>query len=255
MIVNYTNQGWEIVTQRAHGLLAAQLAAHWAIKERPQRWTETLLAIAEHDDARTELESDELLTPQGGPLNFDMQLFDESHCRRLANFSLSKSRYIALLTSMHMVFLYKKEESSNSLVKPFLKEQLSLQKQWMKDLQMEVKEAERIYHLLEWCDACSLLLCRHEVQPEQRTIEISRGPAQKPYQLQTTGNSLTVYPWPFEETSFEVRVEKRLLGQLQFVNNNEFKKCFSEAQVEEAVWQFTAPVTKHSDNIKFPAPA
>ena len=236
MIVNYTNQGWEIITQRAHGLLAAQVAMQWAVKDRPERWTETLLAIAEHDDARTELESDNLLTPQCGPLNFDMQLFDPEHCRLLANFSLSKSRYIALLTSMHMAFLYQKEEKTNPLVKPFLKEQALLQKQWLKELNIKPAEGRRIYHLLEWCDAFSLLLCQHEVQPEQRTIEISRGPDEKPFVLQSTGNCLTVKPWPFEVKTFEVSVEKRIVGQLQFKDNDEFKKCLLAAEVEEMVW-------------------
>jgi hypothetical protein len=242
MIVNYTQQGWEIITQRAHGVLAAQLAAHWAVKERPKRWTETLLAIAEHDDARTELESNDLLTPQGGPLNFDMQLFDPEHCRCLSNFSLSKSRYIALLTSMHMDFLYKKEESSNPLVKPFLQEQAKLQKQWLNDLHISQLEANRIYYLLEWCDACSLLLCRNEVQPEQRDIEVSQGPAKRKYKMQQLADGkLTIKPWPFEVNSFEVRVEKRLLQQLQFSSNDEFKACFVAAPVNEVVWQLVKP--------------
>ncbi|MFD1258154.1 DUF3891 family protein [Mucilaginibacter terrae] len=240
MIVNYTNQGWEITTQRAHGLLAAQVAMHWAVKERAQRWTETLLAIAEHDDARTELESAQLLTPQGGPLNFDMQLFDPEHCRLLHNYALSKSRYIALLTSMHMVFLYQKEEKTNPLVKPFLKEQARLQKQWLKELDMDEKEVQRIYNLLEWCDAFSLLLCQHSVQPEERTVEISNGPDSRPYHLQSKGNQLTVKPWPFETETFEVRVEKRIVEQLQFKDNDEFRKCFLEAEVKEMIWQLTS---------------
>jgi len=236
MIVTYTNKGWEIITQRAHGLLAAQVAMHWAIKERPQRWTETVLAIAEHDDARTELESDQLLTPQGGPLNFDMQLFDPDHCRLLHNYALSKSRYIALLTSIHMVFLFQKEEKTNPLVKPFLKEQARLQKQWLKELDIDQQEIQRIYNLMEWCDAFSLLLCQHSVQPEERIVEISHGPNQKPYHLKSTGNQLTVIPWPFEDQSFEVRVEKRIIEQLHFKNNDEFKQCFLEAEVKELVW-------------------
>jgi hypothetical protein len=240
MIVNYTNKGWEIITQRAHGLLAAQVAMHWARKERPQRWTETILAIAEHDDARTELESDELLTPQGGPLNFDMQLFNPDHCRLMFNTSLSKSRYIALLTSMHMVFLFKKEEATNPLVKPFLKEQAKLQRQWLKELKIEPEEAQRIYHLLEWCDAFSLLLCRHEVQPEERSIEISQGPNNEPYHLHSKGNKLTVEPWPFEDESFELRLEKRVVRQLQFKSNEEFKEHFLTGGVEEMVWQFAS---------------
>ena len=237
MIVNYTNKGWEIVTQRAHGLLAAQIAMHWAKQERPQRWTETVLAIAEHDDARTELESDQLLTPQGGPLNFDMQLFDPDHCRLMFNTSLSKSRYIALLTSLHMVFLFKKEADTNPLVKPFLKEQEKLQKQWLKELHIDHGEAQRIYRLLEWCDALSLLLCQHEVQPEERSVEISQGPDGTSYHLLSKGNQLTINPWPFEDSSFELRLEKRVVPQLQFKSNEEFKSQFLAAEVLEMCWE------------------
>ncbi len=46
MIVTYKEDGWQVVTQRSHGILAAQVGAQWKIKERPSRWTDTLLAIA-----------------------------------------------------------------------------------------------------------------------------------------------------------------------------------------------------------------
>lgn len=237
MIVNYTEQGWEIITQRAHGLLAAQLAMHWKANKRPRRWTETVLAIAEHDDAQIELEADDLLTPQGGPVNFAMKLFEPEHCQRLADFSLSKSRYIALLTSMHMVFLYQKEKETNPLVKPFLAAQQKLQRQWCKELNIEKEEADSIYGLLEWCDAFSLLLCQHEVQPERRTIEISDGPDKEEYRLQQKPDqSLTVKPWPFEDDSFEVHIERRLIEQLTFKSNEEFKEAFLAAKVKEKNW-------------------
>ncbi len=237
MIVNYTELGWEVITQRAHGLLAAQLAMQWKAQNRPERWTETILAIAEHDDAQTELEADDLITPQGGPVNFNMKLYEPEHCRRLSDFSYSKSRYIALLTSMHMVFLYKKEVNTNPLVKPFLARQLKLQKQWCKELSIKQAEAEKIYALLEWCDAFSLLLCRHEVQPEHRLIEIGNGPDKKQYKLlQTPDGKLTVTPWPFEPQHFALRIETRLLPQLQYKSNEEFKAAFLKADIKEKAW-------------------
>ena len=240
MIVNYTEHGWEIITQRAHGLLAAQLAMHWYIKDRPERWSETLLAIADHDDAQIELEEDEhlLLTEAGGPMNFNMRLYNADHCRRLLDFSLSKSRYIALLTSMHMVFLYKKEIDTNPDVKPFINKQLKYQQTWRTELRITEEEAECNYGLMEWCDAFSLLLCRQEVQPEQRTIQISTGPDQQQYQLQQLPDeTLTVEPWPFESLEFKVHVETRLIPQLQFKNAGDFKAAFLAAAVQEKRWQ------------------
>ena len=237
MIVNYTSQGWEIITQRAHGLLAAQVAMQWRKKDRPERWPETVLAIAEHDDAETELEADDLLTAQGGPVNFAMKKFDPKHCRRLQDYSFSKSRYIGLLTSMHMVFLHQKEAETDPKAKAFVKEQLLLQEQWLKELKISKQEITRIYNLMEWCDAFSLLLCQHEVQPENRTIEVSQGPDKKQYKLMKNANgSLNIKPWPFEEHSFNLRLESRLIEQLQFKDCDVFKKVLLKAVVTEKVW-------------------
>lgn len=240
MIVNYTEHGWEVITQRAHGLLAVQIAMHWCIKDRPAQWAETLLAIADHDDAQIELEEEEqlLLTEAGGPMNFNMRLYNADHCQRLLNFSISKSRYIALLTSMHMVFLYKKEMDTNSEVKPFINKQLKYQQTWREELNITEDEAQRIYGLMEWCDAFSLLLCRQEVQPEQRTIQISTGPDQQQYQLQQLADkALMVDPWPFESHEFEVHVETRLIPQLRFKSAGDFKAAFLAAAVKEKSWK------------------
>jgi len=41
MIVNPTQNGWEVIYQPAHALLAAQIATHWRANQRPKRWLET----------------------------------------------------------------------------------------------------------------------------------------------------------------------------------------------------------------------
>lgn len=239
MIVNYTEAGWEVVTQRAHGLLAALIAGQWSHAIRNARWTETLLAIAEHDDAQVELERDNLLTPQGGPVNFRMKEFEQQFCTRAMDFALSKSRYIALLCSMHLDFVYGKGCANNSEADQFLKIQKQLQKQWRKELNLTQKEAEKHYRLLEWCDALSLLLCQHENQPEGRTVEISKGPLNKTYQLsQFAPGILTVQPWPFETNRFELYLETRLIPQLSFKDVNEFRAEFRKAAITEKRWFF-----------------
>lgn len=237
MIVNYKEEGWQIITQRAHGMLAAQIAMPWNLKQRSERWMETLLAIAEHDDAEVELDGENLLTNQGGPLNYDMKSFELEHCDRLSKFSITKSRYIALLTSMHMEFLHKKEEKTNTQVRKFLDEQRKMQAAWRLELQLEEEAVKKIYSFLEWCDAFSLLLCQDKMQPEQRSVEISQGPDDIKYQLYCLDrNTLTIAPWPFEPSSFTVYFESRLLSQLQFKDTNEFREAFNKAKVDETVW-------------------
>lgn len=249
MIVNYKEEGWEIITQRAHGILAAQLGFNWKLADRPARWVETLLAIAEHDDAEVELEGENLLTKQGGPLNFAMRSFEPEHCERLSKFSITKSRYIALLTSMHMEFLYAKEEETNEGVKKFLQQQRRLQEEWRITLQLEKEAAKKIYSFLEWCDAFSLLICQNQIQPEHRSIEISRGPSGNKYQLyRVDTDKLTIDPWPFEPSSFSVYFESRLISQLQFKDPAEFRDAFHKAKVDETVWEIVKtkiPVKKN----------
>jgi hypothetical protein len=250
MIVNYKETGWEVITQRAHGIVAAQVALHWRVKDRPQRWLETLLAIAEHDDAEVELGGENLLTETGGPLNFAMKKFELQHCEELAMRTITKSRYIALLVSMHMDFLHRKEEKENAEVHQFLKSQRRQQSEWRKSLGIDKKEAERIYYLLEWCDAFSLLLCRRQIQPEKRGIEISTGPDGVTYQLFEIAESrLTVNPWPFEEDTFTVSFETREIDQLKFESSEEFRKAFITAPVKENLLQ----ITKKSGKVKRPA--
>ncbi|QNN44838.1 DUF3891 family protein [Pedobacter roseus] len=62
MIVNYCNSGWEIITQRGHGLLAIQICARWKISGQPYRWVETLIATTGHDEVFNEFT---LCSPKG----------------------------------------------------------------------------------------------------------------------------------------------------------------------------------------------
>lgn len=238
MIVIYKEAGWEVITQRAHGLVAAQLAFHWRRRDRPDRWVETILAIAEHDDAENELDGENLITESGGPLHFSMKKFELAHCQKLSSLTITKSRYLALLTSLHTEFLYGKEKNENPEANLFLKEQTRLQKLWLKELQMTKAEALRIYDLMEWCDALSLLICQGEMQPENRDIEISTGPDKKRYHLvQTEETTISVHPWPFETGSFTVNYDYRVIPQIQFGSSEEFRNAFLAAEVKEKKWQ------------------
>ena len=245
MIVTYKEDGWHVVTQRAHGILAAQICSNWRVQDRPERWTDTILAIAEHDDAEVELDGEQVLTPQGGPLNYDMKKFDLDHCSKLSVLTQLKNRYIALLTSLHMEFLYKSEAAENSMCKNFLKSQAVLRENWRKELKISTTEALRIYDLMEWCDACSLLLCQSQLPPEKRKLEISKGPDKKMYYLlQIDDETITIDPWPFEAKNFTVSFEYRIIKQLQFSSPNNFREVFMKAPVEEQLWNVSKQVKK-----------
>jgi hypothetical protein len=228
MIVNYTEDGWSIIMQRAHGLLAAQICGQWKKDKQPQRWVETLIATAEHDDGKDELDQPDLINKNGGPKNFKMDAFEKTDCDHLITRAQGKSLYIAILTSMHIRFLYGNETSAKRYCKALEKRE----KIWIAESGTNATEVSASYELLEFCDALSLLICQGLVQPENRKMEISNGPDGTVYQLGLAENGyLIVSPWPFQQDLFIVNYESRELGQLVFKSRSEFVNRLKAANV------------------------
>ena len=224
MIVNYQEEGWQIISQRSHGLLAGQICFQWKAANRPERWVETIIATTEHDDVFNEFNNDKvLLNENGGPVNYAMRTFDLEKCNELLSLALSKSRYVALLTARHMRFLYENEESKEAV--KYCRELEKLEEVWIKEAGFKNSDVTRAYEILEWCDALSLLICQQLIQPENRKIEISTGPDNRHYELWSTGeNELSVSPWPFETDAFTIYYESKTLPQLKFKSVTEFRK-------------------------------
>jgi hypothetical protein len=240
MIVKSIPTGWEVIYQRAHGLLAAELAFQWKHAERPPHFVKSLLAIAEHDDGVPESRIPENLTPAGAPKHFKLLEKSTGQYRNVMEISSSKSRWNALMTSLHMTFLYKDQPPKDTDLKSFLREQQAFQEATIKDLSIKRREAEKAYRFVEWCDALSLLLCMDQVQPEQRKMDISSGPDGKMYQIwQDDKEQLRVDPWPFEPDTFEVEVEYRELHQLQFKDAGELDDHLKKADIKVRSWRFS----------------
>ncbi|MCF2506202.1 DUF3891 family protein [Dyadobacter sp. CY107] len=231
MIVNYKEDGWQIISQRAHGLLSGQVCFHWKQDFRPERWLETIIATTEHDDAFNEFFNDDLLLNEnGGPVNFKMRKFDAEKCEELLQLALSKSRYIALLTSQHIQFLYQKE--TDKQIVAYCKKLEKWDKKWRKESGLDEKEIKTAYQILEWCDAFSLLICQNLVPPEGRKIEVSRGPDDCNYELSSPEEGLlNVTPWPFDVDSFKIFFESKTMKQLKFDNVIEFREKLKDAPV------------------------
>ena len=239
MIVKSIPSGWEVIYQRAHGLLAAKLAFFWKVADRPPHFVETLLAIAEHDDGVPESRIPENLTKAGAPKHFQLLGRSAEQHSSVMEISRSKSRWNALMTSLHMTFLYQDQKAEDADIKKFLNEQHKFQEGVLKGLKFSRKEAEKHYRFVEWCDALSLLLCMDKIQSEQRRMDISIGPDSTMYQIwEDEKENLRVEPWPFEPDSFEVSVEYRELTQLAFKDSQELNACLKTAQIYSRVWKF-----------------
>lgn len=237
MIVRQHEEGWEIIAQRAHGLLAAQLGFYWKSENRPLRFPETLIALAEHDDCQQDMRGRNQLTEAGAPIHFELLEYSLEQARDVCEMSLKKSRWNALLTSLHMSFLYEEKRADDPALAQFLDEQKALQKRFLRELKLKAEQAQQAYEFLEWCDAFSLLLCLGKIQPEQRRMDISTGPDGTMYQVwQRQDGSLCVEPWPYECDSFDVQVDYRVVKQLQFKKSEELGKALDEAVVESKQW-------------------
>jgi len=241
MIVNYQENGWQIISQRAHGLLAGQFCFYWKNDMRPERWLETIIATAEHDDAFNEFVNDDnLINENGGPVNFKMRDFEEAKCDELLQLALSKSRYIALLTSRHIQFLYRNSDQEKAVT--FCKMLEKWDRKWLKETGLTKEEITKAYAILEWCDALSLLICQQMIQPENRKIEISGGPDNLQYQLWTKNESvLTISPWPFVTDNFSITYESKLVSKLTFNDVKEFREDLKDAPLKIHTFQISKP--------------
>lgn len=228
MIVNYCGNGWEIITQRAHGLLAGQICARWKISDQPDRWVETLAATTAHDDVFNEYTRGPLLSDNGGPIDFKMTGFDEPACREMMDNAIGKSRFTALLFARHISFTHGAETAAKS----YLAELKKSERKWISEAQSSTKEVDRAYALLEFCDAFSLLICQGQVPPEERLIEISKGPGGTSFRFFQHGQRLIVQPWPFEVNNFEVYYEQLTLNAITFKNDEVFRTALRSAKIE-----------------------
>jgi hypothetical protein len=240
MIVNSRDSGWEILYQRSHAMLAAELVSLWRDDQRPERWTETVVAIAQHDDQENFWEGKHL-SQIGAPLDFtqvDLNT-NQIRARTVIDNAYQQSLWIALMISHHNSFLYEDMRGQDTKMDAFLDEQREKQKAWVKLLGVSKDAVERGYALVRWGDRLSLILCKRELPDKERWLEISPMPdGQSARVMQRADESITLDPWPYTVDRVRFSAEARKLKQLQFASEDEFRKALEGAAVEFRTWEF-----------------
>ena len=241
MIVNPTQNGWQIIYHRAHALLAAQIAGQWNRKNVPPRLYETMSAISHHDDLEKEWEENNL-NEAGAPKDFTQDTdgeTDYASLRKHIENSLYRGRWVALLTSMHLSRLNESKRGTSSEADAFLDEQLELQQGWRQDLDISESDAQQAYDFLQWCDRCSLILCQQKLPDDERWLEISIAHDGERYDIKQLSNGLvTVQPWCFHDDRFTVNVETSSLSQLKFEDNASLTEALKVAPRKFLEWTF-----------------
>ncbi|WP_019946894.1 DUF3891 family protein [Hymenobacter aerophilus] len=241
MIVNYVPEGWQIIYQQAHALLAAQLLHQWPADLLPSdQWVGLLAAAAQHDDEQPAWTGHYGLTPAGAPANFTMQPFSLEQATGVLRAARFQGRWRSLLTSMHLSTLYEELRGQTKEIDAFLDEQQASQQRWRRELKLKKADANHAYALLHWCDRLSLILCRHEVPEMGRALEIYQGPDGHTHTIcqPAPDSPLHVSPWPFREPQFEVSVEATLLEQLSFKDDAELSAALHTAPIATLRWEF-----------------
>ncbi|AFY49224.1 hypothetical protein Nos7524_3431 [Nostoc sp. PCC 7524] len=239
MIVNATQNGWEVIYHRAHALLAAQLAGQWRRKNSPLRIYETLAAISHHDDLEKEWEEDNL-TEAGAPRDFTMS--KDTSVEKLADLVSNaryRGRWVTLLISKHLSRLNEPKRGESPELNQFLDEQLHNQQRWREELGLQTEDVDAAYAFMQWCDRLSLILCQHELPADERFLEISQGPDGQRYDImQRSDHLVTVQPWPFEDDKFTVNIEAYNLEQVKFDSNAELTQALQQAPIKVLEWTF-----------------
>jgi hypothetical protein len=239
MIVNQTDTGWEIIHQQAHGLLAVQAAMRWRVDKRPVHWIETLIALTEHDDGQEPWEGRNHLTTAGAPLPFQIPEYSVEQCHNMIEIGLQKSRWNALMLSMHTQFLYEEKRGVDKELDAFLNQQTTNQTKWRRQYKATKADAAYAYDFVQWCDALSLVLCLDQVPPEGRRLEVSKGPDGLSYTIfEQPDGTLGMEPWPFDEPKFSVHVETFQLNKLVFDDDEELYNAIQDAPVALREWVF-----------------
>lgn len=237
MITRLIDAGWEVIHQPAHALLAFQLALHWQPGKRPERWPETLIALTEHDDGQDAYEGRNHLTEAGAPRHFQVLEYSVSQMQNMIAIALQKSRWNALMESMHITFLYEEKRGQSADLDNCLDQQRKNQQSWRKQYGVSKEVASYAYDFVQWCDAFSLILCQNQVPPEGRRLEISVGPdGDHYYVFQRPNGTLGVDPWPYEADTFTVHIEYVTLDQLTFRDDKALYNALQKAPIQIQEW-------------------
>jgi len=242
MIVNSNAEGWEIFSHSAHGLLAGKIANHLLDSIKGDHWVDTLTAIVEHDDRQLNFQEKNYLTKIGTPQDF----LDENRkvkeiikrSERLLEQSRLKSSWVTILVMKHLDFLYKDLTGESKLIQQFITKMNEELKELMNVYKLSEQKVQDLYQIMVFADRCSLILCQNGVPAKNRELEINTSINDQKYVIRRTHNDkITIDPWIFEEESFLVDCEYKLLKKASFSSNTEFYDCLIHTGYDLRSWQ------------------
>jgi Protein of unknown function (DUF3891) len=209
------------IGQASHAWLSGQLARAWGNDHfpAPSPWEEVCLGAEQHDVGMALWD----LLPERHPeTGRPLQFFELDRRTHLALWTeaplrlLTQSRYAALLVSLHGTGLYERfpprtdDPEVAQAIADYLGGQRALQERLAAEVGATHEELLRNQALLAAWDGISLALCRRQAAAfEARGVPGREGPVT--ITLAAEGDHHTLYPWPLNVATLEVRAEGRRL--------------------------------------------
>ncbi len=231
MICRRRAPGWEIIFQRNHALLAAEMIFDWKPESRPQPWLQLLNACSQHDHGWQEVETDALIDEQGHPVDFlhmPMEVTRAMSRRNLAN-AAAQSRWCAILVARHAEYLYSSKDDDET--KALLEEVQTFRRDQQAQIEVSDAHVEEMYDLLCWADTLSLLVC---CDPSEFTELLELKVHGVTYEAQETSDGVwSLHPWPYRTPYLLLEYEVFELEQSEFASHQELRQALSSAKAQK----------------------
>jgi hypothetical protein len=258
-----TETGWWLIKHPDHANLAGAFAAEWgnAMFRKPEPRERVLLGIARHDDGWTVRDAHPVVTRQGKPSAFSIELvgkysaFEEIDLEeylavrdRAVRIMAEKDPYAALLISMHTYNLLT-AHADRSTISPeglmildaFLETQSAYQDELRaairedRSLASSAKEDQTIaehFRLLQACDNLSLLTCVAYASPAHllHPLPLNDGKTWEVRVLPIGLRHFRLTPWPFAEPDLRFEFPARHVEGKVFSTSAALDAAFSRAE-------------------------
>lgn len=229
MICKRRGEGWEIVFQRNHALLSAEMLAPWREEKRPQPWAQLLNATAQHDHGWREDIDDALIDEHGHPLDFLHMPISHAQAIQQRNLSNadSQSRWCSILVARHAQYLAGFKEDEEARI--FADQVEVYRRSRMEEIAVSDDHVNAMYELLCWADTLSLLvLC----QASDWTRSLKLQAQGLHFQLEQRQETVwTLDPWPYRVEVVKLDYETRYLEQDTFASADDLRNTLLETPV------------------------
>jgi len=242
MIRRDDTDGWILITQYDHAILAGDLMERWGNEtfSSPQPRGEVLFAVREHDCGWKEWDSSPKINPENGyPANFmEMESSDQSGIWRRSFESHSDEHpYASALVALHFArfnrkILIKDPSDVNAkllegAIDGFVSDKLGMEHSKPGGIPREVKINLR---LLQVVDIISLALCHGWESMEIADVPVDYGGNSARLVLNSNdGFNFTISPYPFSGTTLELRVQARKLVRKSYSGDEDLRRSLGSA--------------------------